>query len=1781
MKKVLFIIMALLALGTVSVDAQKKKVHTIGDSTMDGSYDPATTYKRGWCMMLQQFLNSDNLQVNNRGKSGASSKSFYQESPYWPTLVEGGSDAMKAGDILLIQFAHNDEKNNGADGDAVKAYYTAQGDAAKAASTDYRGTVANTTYKEYIRKYIKEAKKMGVKPIVVGAICRKYFDSNGKIRRSGRHDLGDKFTICDGASVYSENNAVSADDHTYDYPYQSSLVAAEEEDVPYIDLTSLTAALYESYGDEYCTTQLFGPDDSTHPAALGATLIARSFAEGVKALYESEEYAKPENAKRKAVLKELYDNLVLSNDISFNPVTGDMGEAYVDKYAKKEFNISAFGLSQEAGKVTISVSDGFEFALDGSDLWTTIAECTYSGATFIKSITVRTKIKSPGTVTGVLTVSDGVNEKTLQLSAVGKSLVQGTETTCEWVMNTASTAATSELLNGKEATYSNMVMYNGTASPTSPEGHSKMAMFTTTDGTWPAGEIDENSNRYVQFQVTVPDGKEFYLDNISYEVGAWGGNGLCYHAYYATKADFSDQVFMDEKKNMTNKAANAVVSEANATVGEGESLYIRFYPWYSSAQSGKYLTLSNLKVHGTLAEAGGVNIEGTVTRAQVGKNDAPVYDPETLGACFVSATTTIGSALVENGSKAWIGAEGNGTMLTSFKNTSGATTSSSANDANTITFTYTPADGYTFMPSHVSLQGGRNGTDNGNWIIVAEAGETSETLATSPTLSRSNKNAQDITSLSYDIQNVVATTDNPLKIKLSIISLNDTKDHYVGNLVVTGTMTGNADTGTKYELTTSVSPQGAGTITVDPAMDSYKEGKEVSLTATKNFGYKFQKWTVNGTDYSTDATISITMNEPKNAVAVFESVPVYTVNTIVKNDKDLSLGKVTLTPNDHNGKYEAGTEVTVKAEESKILKFMSWEDNSTVNPRSITVDKDVTITANYEIQDFIAVFDASKSQAYDYTGAGFNADIVWDANRNATCKVVNVHNGTTVYSDKSGTPVVRNREKVVLDGINGLYQNGYRTSDIAWQYEFSTKGFTSAKFVADMAAKNMAHKSYKVLYSLDGTSFSDVEGAAWDITANIAKPIEFAIPADAIDKDMVYIRITGTGDVQLSSAYEVKGQFLGLDYYSNSESGVGNVFVLGEAVTEVDEVAPKLINTIPAADATGIPASGNIVLTYDEKIQLNNEVKGKALLNGAELTPSLSAKSVSFQYVNLEYGKTYTFTMPAGYVEDKSGNAADGVELTFTIMERQKPEARIFDAIVDKSLDLNYGESIGATETMPQQYRYIQDAINDAPDASTKPYLIYIKEGYYDDPNPYFGDSYGTRYTDASMTTTERIEGGKNQYDDCRIIFINKPNIHLIGQATDKVTIATDRLDGADKTRPELPWYHVNAGAAVEIQKGGDDAVLSTLTIDNENWTKDGKEGPQALCINTDADRLTFNELNVQSYQDDYKANGIYNRAFWYKSRFEGSVDYIYGDCDVWFEDCIHDINRKTGGYIVAPSHPEGTRWGYVFNNNVITSSMYGDDCQVWLGRPWHNYPKTVFMNTRMETKAYDGYWYETMGGLPALWAVKNLTDKNGTAMSEVSRSTYYANAADGEFAPGTYTSKTDNGDGTFKYVNDNTKNSLTDAEFAEYTIQNVLAGDKSTNATGYWNPLTIVEKTAVPEVAEDKGVITWTTDEYAICYVVTVNGVPAAFTTAATYLATKDDKITVQSVNENGVLSMMSAEVIATATAQPTSIVNRDNGTTRTEDIYTIGGLRLQNTQRGINIIRMSDGTVKKVVRK
>lgn len=75
------------------------------------------------------------------------------------------------------------------------------------------------------------------------------------------------------------------------------------------------------------------------------------------------------------------------------------------------------------------------------------------------------------------------------------------------------------------------------------------------------------------------------------------------------------------------------------------------------------------------------------------------------------------------------------------------------------------------------------------------------------------------------------------------------------------------ETGPIYEITATVDPEDAGTVT---GTGSYSAGRTCTLTAVKEQGYSFVNWTLNGEEVSTEATYTFTVTGDAEYVAHFE-----------------------------------------------------------------------------------------------------------------------------------------------------------------------------------------------------------------------------------------------------------------------------------------------------------------------------------------------------------------------------------------------------------------------------------------------------------------------------------------------------------------------------------------------------------------------------------------------------------------------------------------------------------------------------------------------------------------------------------------------------------------------------------------------------------------------------------------------------------------------------------------------------------------------------------------------
>jgi lysophospholipase L1-like esterase len=203
-------------------------VYVIGDST--ASVYTSDLYPRmGWAQPLQDYFAPACVTVQDKALSGRSSKSFYDEGDWTPIR-----NALRAGDYVLIQFGHNDEKS-----DDPTLY-----------------TDPFTTYEQYLSHYIDDSQAKGATPILLTSINRNDW-SNGAL-----------------------------EDTHGNYPVAMRQLAQARQ-ISLVDATALTKTYFERIG-QAATTLLFmdlaagqfpnypsGNTDNTHLQEKGARTIAQ------------------------------------------------------------------------------------------------------------------------------------------------------------------------------------------------------------------------------------------------------------------------------------------------------------------------------------------------------------------------------------------------------------------------------------------------------------------------------------------------------------------------------------------------------------------------------------------------------------------------------------------------------------------------------------------------------------------------------------------------------------------------------------------------------------------------------------------------------------------------------------------------------------------------------------------------------------------------------------------------------------------------------------------------------------------------------------------------------------------------------------------------------------------------------------------------------------------------------------------------------------------------------------------------------------------------------------------------------------------------------------------------------------------------------------------------------------------------------------------------------------------------------------------------------------------
>lgn len=211
------------------------------------------------------------------------------------------------------------------------------------------------------------------------------------------------------------------------------------------------------------------------------------------------------------------------------------------------------------------------------------------------------------------------------------------------------------------------------------------------------------------------------------------------------------------------------------------------------------------------------------------------------------------------------------------------------------------------------------------------------------------------------------------------------------------------------------------------------------------------------------------------------------------------------------------------------------------------------------------------------------------------------------------------------------------------------------------------------------------------------------------------------------------------------------------------------------------------------------------------------------------------------------------------------------------------------------QYTTVTAALNTVPASPTQRYVIDIAPGTY-----------------------------KEQ------IRVTKPMVTLRGTGGDAAATVLTYFETAQPGNSLA-----NASTAIQAR----DFIAQNLTFENTA----GKTAGVALAMYVKADRAVFDHVRFLGWQDTLRSET--GRHYFRDCYVEGSVDFIYGKGQAYFEDCT--LYAKSNGYVTAQGREGPTETnGFVFHRATVTGSAAKGS--VYLGRPWQAYSRSVFLESTL-----------------------------------------------------------------------------------------------------------------------------------------------------------------------------------------------------------------------------------------
>ncbi len=402
---------------------------------------------------------------------------------------------------------------------------------------------------------------------------------------------------------------------------------------------------------------------------------------------------------------------------------------------------------------------------------------------------------------------------------------------------------------------------------------------------------------------------------------------------------------------------------------------------------------------------------------------------------------------------------------------------------------------------------------------------------------------------------------------------------------------------------------------------------------------------------------------------------------------------------------------------------------------------------------------------------------------------------------------------------------------------------------------------------------------------------------------------------------------------------------------------------------------------------------------------------------------------------------------------------------------------------------------------------------------------------------------------------IGRSNVSIIGESMEGVII---------KNRPVKEGIDITA----TLFNTSENLYMQDLTLDcvaPYGTGDDTSSAERGVTLHDKGTKTICKNVYLKGLQDTYYCNNNDGQYYFEDGKIEGTVDYICGHGDAYFNKVAlfnaKRTNGNSGDVIAAPNTPK--QYGYIFNECTI-DGVDGQDGQYALGRPWASNTQVIFLNTTMKIQPKAEGWTEWSNDVAKQNSVKQFAeygsvDASGDPVDTSKRKTTFNGVTN---AP-----------------------TLNETQVAAFALETVFAG---------WDPAQYTKQVKTTSAKLNGNTLTWSPVDGATMYAIVKNGSIIDLTNQTSYTiaeeaqgakglgtATEDptaagDTYAVRAANGRGGFGEAVVADDATGIDNITTDATGINGTIT--EVYSMGGARLAAPQKGVNIVKVkaNDGSVK-----